>query len=103
MAVATAGSFVCRVAANWTNFGKLSSNGPRTPFGYQIKCPMPSDAKFSPAFHEVSPATVRPHSFCQILFPIRRVSAGERFIAAVAWLVAATRRRKRKARQLDAR
>src|SRR5689334_11357351 len=73
------------------------------PFGYQIKCPMPNDAKFSPAFHEVRPATVPPHSFCQILLPIRRVSAGERLIPADAWLVMAIRARKRNARPLDAR
>ena len=45
---------------------------------------MPRDAKFSPSFHEVSPAKVPLHSFCQILLPMRRVSAGERLIAAVA-------------------
>src|SRR6266403_1772594 len=45
---------------------------------------MPSDAKFSPVFQEVRPATVPPHSFCQIRFPIRRVSAGVRLIAARA-------------------
>ena len=47
-----------------------------------MKCPMPRDAKFSPEFHEVRPANVPLHSFCQILFPMRRVSAGERLIAA---------------------
>src|SRR5205814_5529056 len=70
-------------ATKRTNFGKLSSNGPRSPFGYQMKWPMPSEAKFSPAFHEVRPSIVPLHSFCQIRFPMRRVSAGERLIAAV--------------------
>ena len=64
--------------------GKLSSKGPRTPFGYQMKCPIPSDAKFSPAFHEVSPATVPAHSFCQIFFPIRNASARDSSIASRA-------------------
>jgi FKBP-type peptidyl-prolyl cis-trans isomerase FklB len=53
---------------------------------------MPSDAKFSPAFHEVRPAKVPLHSFCQILFPMRRVSAGERLIAAVAATAEARRK-----------
>src|SRR6202030_1553133 len=52
---------------------------------------MPSDAKFSPAFHAVRPATVPPHSFCQMRFPIRRVSAAERLMAATAEVVRATR------------
>src|SRR6266480_7348063 len=38
---------------------------------------MPNEAKFSPSFHEVSPATLPPHSFCQTLFPIRSASACE--------------------------
>src|SRR6266487_6842077 len=42
---------------------------------------MPSEAKSSPAFHEVSPAIVPLHSFCQIFFPILRTSACERVIA----------------------
>jgi FKBP-type peptidyl-prolyl cis-trans isomerase FklB len=42
---------------------------------------MPSDAKSSPAFHEVRPAIVPLHSFCQIFFPILRTSACERVIA----------------------
>src|SRR5205814_95938 len=78
------GSFAPCVAAKSTNFGKLSSNGPRSPFGYQMKWPMPSEAKFSPAFHEVRPSIVPLHSFCQIRFPMRRVSADERLIAAAA-------------------
>src|SRR5438477_499670 len=49
-----------------------------------MKWPMPSEAKFSPAFHEVRPSIVPLHSFCQIRFPMRRVSAGERLIAAAA-------------------
>ena len=54
----------------FTSLGKLSSKGPRTPFGYQMKCPIPSEAKFSPSFQEVSPEMVPLHSFCQILCPI---------------------------------
>src|SRR5437588_7514243 len=42
---------------------------------------MPNEAKFSPLFHEVSPATVPPHSFCQTLRPMRIASARERLIA----------------------
>src|SRR5712691_7286250 len=38
---------------------------------------MPSDAKFSPSFHEVRPAMVPLHSFCQILFPILSASLCE--------------------------
>src|SRR5436190_19811937 len=62
-----------------------------------MKCPMPSEAKFSPEFHEVRPATVPPHSFCQMRFPILRVSAGERLtaetlLAAVTATRAANRR-----------
>src|SRR5438105_4895643 len=49
-----------------------------------MKWPMPSEAKFSPTFHEVRPSIVPLHSFCQIRFPMRRVSAGERLIAAAA-------------------
>jgi len=61
--------------------GKLSSNGPRRPFGYQMKWPMPSDAKSSPAFHEVRPAIVPLHSFCQIFFPILWTSECDKVIA----------------------
>jgi hypothetical protein len=64
-----------------TSLGKLSSKGPRRPFGYQMKWPMPSDVKSSPSFHEVSPEIVPLHSFCQTLFPILRVSACESVIA----------------------
>src|SRR5256714_4318887 len=42
---------------------------------------MPSDAKSSPAFHDVSPVIVPLHSFCQIFFPILRTSACERVMA----------------------
>ncbi len=41
-----------------------------------MKCPIPSEAKFSPAFQEVNPATVPLHSFCHTLLPIQ--SASER-------------------------
>src|SRR5207244_7952151 len=64
-----------------TSLGKLSSKGPRRPFGYQMKWPMPSDAKSSPWFHAVSPEIVPLHSFCQTLFPILRVSLCENVIA----------------------
>src|SRR5690349_20237861 len=47
-----------------------------------MKCPIPSDAKFSPVFQEVSPATVPPHSFCQTLRPIRMASSCDRETAA---------------------
>src|SRR5205814_10361121 len=47
---------------------------------------MPSDAKFSPSFHEVNLAIVPLHSFCQILFPIFSASLRESVIAS-AWLV----------------
>src|SRR5438874_1990064 len=46
-----------------------------------MKCPMPREAKFSPAFQEVRPETVPPHSFCQIRLPIRSASAEEVSIA----------------------
>ena len=72
-----AGSFAPRLDTKLTSFGKLSSKGPRCPFGYQIKWPMPSDAKFSPWFHEVRPDIVPPHSFCQTLFPIFKASPCE--------------------------
>src|SRR5437867_970561 len=65
----------------FTSFGKLSSNGPRIPAGYQMKWPIPREAKFSPSFHEVSPATVPLHSFCQIFFPIRSDSTLESVMA----------------------
>src|SRR5207248_10955346 len=71
------------------NFGKLSSNGPRIPSGYQMKCPMPSDAKSSPEFHEVSPAILPLHSFCQIRFPIRRASPFEIWTGGAALPISA--------------
>ena len=71
------GNFAPRFDTKFTSFGKLSSNGPRRPFGYQMKWPMPSDAKSSPWFHEVSPEIVPPHSFCQTLFPIFNASLCE--------------------------
>src|SRR5205814_6212394 len=43
---------------------------------------MPSEAKFSPSFHEVRPAIVPLHSFCQIFFPILSVSPCERATTA---------------------
>ena len=46
-----------------------------------MKWPIPSEAKFSPVFQEARPAIVPPHSFCQILRPIRPASAPERVIA----------------------
>src|SRR6187455_95029 len=57
-------------AANRASLGKLSSKGPCTPLGYQMKCPIPREAKFSPAFHEVSPSRLPLHSFCQTRRPI---------------------------------
>src|SRR4030095_11211499 len=68
------GSLAPRFAIKLMSLGKLSSNGPRWPFGYQIKWPMHKDAKFSPSVHEDSPETVPLHSFCQIFFPIARAS-----------------------------
>src|SRR5258708_10861664 len=47
-----------------------------------MKWPMPREAKFSPAFHEVSPEIVPPHSFCQIRLPIRCASVEEISTAA---------------------
>src|SRR5438874_12560441 len=70
------------------SFGKLSSKGPRWPFGYQMKWPMPSEAKCSRTFHEVSTEIVPPHSFCQIRLPIRWASAEEISIAACSEAVA---------------
>src|SRR6266436_8827058 len=64
-----------------TSLGKLSSKGPRRPFGYHMKWPMPSDAKSSPSFQLVSPEIVPLHSFCQTLFPILRMSPCEDGIA----------------------
>src|SRR4029453_4088310 len=75
------GNFAPRFDTKLTSFGKLSSNGPRRPFGYQMKWPMPSDAKSSPAFHEGSPAFFPLHSFFHIFFPILRTSACEREVA----------------------
>src|SRR6266576_5133341 len=75
------GNLAPRVETKFTSLGKLSSNGPRRPLGYQMKWPMPSDAKSSPVFHEVRPAIVPLHSFCQIFFPILRTSACERLVA----------------------
>src|SRR5438270_549179 len=43
---------------------------------------MPSEAKFSPAFHDVRPDTVPPHSFFQMRRPIRLASAAEIGIVA---------------------
>jgi hypothetical protein len=42
-----------------------------------MKWPMPSDAKSSPWFHEVSPEIVPPHSFCQTLLPTFKASLCE--------------------------
>ena len=78
------GNFAPRFDTKLTSLGKLSSNGPRRPFGYQMKWPMPSDAKSSPWFHAVSPEIVPLHSFCQTLFPIFKASPRERVIAASA-------------------
>ena len=75
------GTFAARFDTKLTSFGKLSSNGPCRPFGYQMKWPMPSDAKSSPWFHEVSPEIVPPHSFCQTLFPIFKASPCESVMA----------------------
>src|SRR4051812_24889751 len=52
------------------SFGKLSSKGPIRPFVYQMKWPIPRDAKSSPLFQEVSPSREPPHSFCQTRWPI---------------------------------
>ena len=68
------GNFAPRLDTKLTSVGKLSSNGPCRPFGYQMKWPIPSDAKSSPWFHEVSPEIVPPHSFCQTLFPTFKAS-----------------------------
>ena len=71
------GNLAPRLDTKLTSFGKLSSKGPCRPFGYQMKWPMPSDAKSSPWFHEVRPETVPLHSFCQTLFPTLRASLWE--------------------------
>lgn len=78
----TFGRVAFRASAKRMKAGKLSLNGPRTPLGYQMKWPIPSDAKFSLAFQEVSPAIVPAHSFCHTFFPIRRASALESFTCA---------------------
>src|SRR5262245_31810297 len=78
------GNFAPWLDTKLTNFGKLSSNGPRRPFGYQMKWPMPSDAKSSPWFHEVRPEIVPPHSFCQTLFPTFKASLCERVKACAS-------------------
>src|SRR5205823_10232465 len=75
------GNLAPRFEIKFTSLEKLSSNGPRRPSGYQMKWPMPSDAKSSPWFHEVRPEIVPLHSFCQIFFPILWVSACERVMA----------------------
>jgi FKBP-type peptidyl-prolyl cis-trans isomerase FklB len=46
-----------------------------------MKWPIPSEAKFSPSFQAVRPLIVPPHSFRQILRPIRPASASESVIA----------------------
>lgn len=48
---------------------------------------MPSDANFSPEFHEVKPETVPAHSFCQIFRPMRDASVRDN---SIAWAVPAT-------------
>src|SRR5215472_5281111 len=78
------GSFAPRFDTKFTSFGKLSSKGPCRPFGYQMKWPMPSDAKSSPWFHEVSPEIVPLHSFCQTLFPTFKASLCEIVIACAS-------------------
>src|SRR2546429_7827733 len=79
------GSLAPRFDTKLTSFGKLSSNGPRRPFGYQMKWPMPSDAKSSPRFHEVSPEMVPLHSFCHTLFPIFKASLCERVMESTVF------------------
>src|SRR5688572_28385472 len=70
---------------------------------------MPREAKFSPVFHEVSPATVPPHSFCQIFLPMPIDSAAERLIPSAlavvkrAAMANRTAARGRKISHLDAR
>src|SRR5256714_4014691 len=76
------GNFAPRLDTKFTSFGKLSSNGPCRPFGYQMKWPIPSDAKSSPWFHEVRPEIVPLHSFCHTLFPIFKASLCERLTEA---------------------
>src|SRR6266700_4583289 len=75
------GNLAPRFETKFTSLGKLSSNGPRPPLGYQMKWPMPSEAKSSPSFHAVSPEIVPLHSFCQTLFPILRTSPCESAMA----------------------
>src|SRR5689334_10333374 len=43
-----------------------------------MKWPMPREAKFSPVFQEVRPEIVPLHSFCQILWPMRRESVEDK-------------------------
>ena len=43
-----------------------------------MKCPMPKEAKSSPPFQLVRPATVPPHSFCQIRLPTRSICAKDK-------------------------
>ena len=43
-----------------------------------MKCPMPKEAKSSPPFQLVRPATVPPHSFCQIRLPTRSICAEDK-------------------------
>src|SRR5262245_35880785 len=46
--------------------------GELRPKGYQLKCPIPSDAKRSPSFQLVRPLILPPHSLYQIFTPILR-------------------------------
>src|SRR5262249_23868627 len=46
---------------------------------------MPSDAKSSPWFHEVSPEIVSPHSFCQTLLPIFKASLCQSVMAVTVF------------------
>ncbi len=76
-----AGNFAPRLEMKLTSLGKLSSNGPRFLAGYQMKWPMPNEAKSSPEFHEVRPDTVPLHSFCHTFRPIDCASACDNVIA----------------------
>src|ERR1700726_1125071 len=82
-----------RAVANARNFGKLSSNGPRWSLGYQMKWPIPKEGKFSPVFHEVSPAIEPPHSFFHTFRPIRMASASDKLTAEPVWPQAAMTKR----------
>ena len=57
------GNTTCRCLRNNSSCGKVSSKISCCPAPYQIKCPIPSEGKSSPAFQLVKQAGLERHSF----------------------------------------